>query len=1511
VLFAIGLAGAVALSSGAGMAQVFEVEFPDPNLEQAVRLSIDLPTGPILNTDLVGVGFTSLNASALEIADLTGLEHATDLTQVRLYENDIADISPLAALTQLADVYLWGNEITDVTPLSALPNLRFVFLHDNSIVDATSLGDNLSLGLDDVVNLTGNLLDQRTLCETIPDLESRGVTVYYEGTCGQNIVDIPDANLELKLRRFLNKPPSEGPLFDTDLARLEALDISDSAIADLTGLDYCVNVTALYAGGNQFSDISALAQLTKIYALYLGGNAIRNLTPLTELYGLQYLELQDNEIRNPDGIQHLTGLFTLFLHDNLLSDEDLPLLRNLVNLRVLTLGQNQFTDIAPLNDLRNLLSLDIGSNQVSDLTPLQDLADLARLSAADNQLVSITPLAPLVGLLYLDVSQNQVSDIGVLAELPDLVYIYLENNGITNISSLAGLPLLAVVSLRDNKLSDISALVANTGLGDTPSFLVRDRVDLRGNPLSQEVLCDDIPQLQARNVLVEHDGRCDEHGTTYTLTMAVNNADWGSVDPPEGTRRYTPGTEVTLAATPEVGYVFDHWEGDLSGSDNPTTITMDSDKRIVAVFGDATELFALTVEVDGEGTVEPPVGVHTYPSGVAVAVEATPADEWVFDHWEGDVPDTLTEMNPIEITMDADKTVRAVFVEQGPLRTLTLSVSGQGTVTVDPEAEGNAYPEGTVVSIEAIADLGFVFDHWEGDIPGGAGNPFGVVMDGDKSITAVFVPDGFDHTLAIVAEGGGTTDPAPGLRRYLDGDEVTVRAIPDPGWVFDHWTGDVAGERNPATVRMDRDKTVKAVFQIAEVTFTLTVTEVADGGTIDPPPGEYVFAAGKQVVLLATPAQGWVFDGWEGDLGGDANPAVLTMNGNLTVGAAFAEFPYVTGIFPDKGSMLGGEGVLIAGGRLATATSVLFGDEEGEIVEATEDGLAVLTPPNERGVVDVAVTTPLGTVTVLGAFTFIEPPPPPEIGVVIPDRGRIEGGETVLIRGRYLAVTLLVTFGGLPAEIVNAEETRLTVVTPPNLPGPADVQVVTSTGTDVSEDAFTYLAPPVVLSVVPNEGYVGGGDTVVIAGLALENPDSVTFGGFEAMVTSSDANAIVVESPQYPSSTTVDVMVTTAGGTSILEDAFEYYAEAATIVCYVRDAQTQAPILDATVLLDPVGRLLQGSVDGAYRFVNIRPGDYVVGVAVGEDYIPQTRDVTALLGQQLALTFLMQKIPEIPNVPCAFLLGRLDVKVAEETMPLSIQESLLASVSPDSVLSIRLTADDPIDPESVWAVAEADEWFATGGAWRPTAPDDDRDGWVRFATDEPLPAGDTVTLTVGAVTTEGAVVGPVTKDFSVSLAKADEDGEPSLAEATDVTSLPSVLAAGRSPVYRIAPAGVFEEPVTVQIPVPDGVEAGSLDLYYYSEALGHLGWYPAANVVGWLAPDSRQVVDSDGQTYVEIQVNHSGVLQLGKAIQFDLGSAGPVEVGVGGSRTGWISLVSTLLALSLGLGLLVRRGERA
>jgi hypothetical protein len=65
----------------------------------------------------------------------------------------------------------------------------------------------------------------------------------------------------------------------------------------------------------------------------------------------------------------------------------------------------------------------------------------------------------------------------------------------------------------------------------------------------------------------------------YSLTTSVSGS--GSVS---GGGSYSSGATATVTATPGSGFTFSGWQGALSGTANPASLTMDGDKSITAVF---------------------------------------------------------------------------------------------------------------------------------------------------------------------------------------------------------------------------------------------------------------------------------------------------------------------------------------------------------------------------------------------------------------------------------------------------------------------------------------------------------------------------------------------------------------------------------------------------------------------------------------------------------------------------------------------------------------------------------------------------------------------------------------------------------------------------------------------------------------------------------------------------------------------------------------------------------------
>jgi hypothetical protein len=109
----------------------------DSNLEAAIRKALDKSFGVITASDLASL--EKLEASFLGITDITGLQHATNLTSLNISHNPISDITPLAGLTNLKRLLLYKIRISDLKPLADLTQVEFVTFWETNVSDLTPL----------------------------------------------------------------------------------------------------------------------------------------------------------------------------------------------------------------------------------------------------------------------------------------------------------------------------------------------------------------------------------------------------------------------------------------------------------------------------------------------------------------------------------------------------------------------------------------------------------------------------------------------------------------------------------------------------------------------------------------------------------------------------------------------------------------------------------------------------------------------------------------------------------------------------------------------------------------------------------------------------------------------------------------------------------------------------------------------------------------------------------------------------------------------------------------------------------------------------------------------------------------------------------------------------------------------------------------------------------------------------------------------------------------------------
>ena len=221
---------------------------------------------------------------------------------------------------------------------------------------------------------------------------------------------------------------------------------------------------------------------------------------------------------------------------------------------------------------------------------------------------------------------------------------------------------------------------------------------------------------------------------------------------------------------------------------------------------------------------------------------------------------------------DECEVVNGLAVLPTPPPTFTLIVeadsTGWGTVT-----GGGTYYYGDTVTIEAIPNLGCEFLFWNDGI---ITNPRNIVITQDSTFIAHFGQIDYTITTAAVPLNSGTVTEG-GIYHY--GDTITLEAIPNPGYIFEHWTDSVTD--NPRDVVVTQDSTFVAVFSSGQYTITV-VSDHPSWGSVT---GGGTFNYGETIQIAATANLGFTFVSW--DDGNTDNPREIVVTQDQTFTALF------------------------------------------------------------------------------------------------------------------------------------------------------------------------------------------------------------------------------------------------------------------------------------------------------------------------------------------------------------------------------------------------------------------------------------------------------------------------------------------------------------------------------------------------------------------------------------------------------------------------------------------------
>jgi uncharacterized repeat protein (TIGR02543 family) len=433
----------------------------------------------------------------------------------------------------------------------------------------------------------------------------------------------------------------------------------------------------------------------------------------------------------------------------------------------------------------------------------------------------------------------------------------------------------------------------------------------------------------------------DDMSLSPTLMLTTNTVGNGTIMKAPDYIGYHYGDVVSLTAVPAAGWSFVGWSGDLTGTVNPTTITVDANKAVTATFSQvpfntppvltsignklamASNLLTFTA-VATDTDIPPQTLLFSLDAG-APAGASINSTTGVFT-WTP----TGTQTGSYNIT------VRVRDNGQPPLNdseTFTITVSNWSdnfdSYTLGQRLDGTPDDRGWKGWDNVPAQGGTISNNFSRTSPysnmvrkqnDNVHQYFGYtsskwVYTAWQYLPMAYTGATYFNLLSTYNDGGtkqaelqmkftSTTNLVTpyqygnGSLPLIKGQWVQLRTVMDidtQTWVF-YYSGQLlctytgSNVYGIAAVDLWANGASKVYYDDMSLSPALTLTTNTIGnGTIMKAPDYIGYQYGDVVSLTATPAVGWSFVGWSGDLSGSANPATITINGNKTITATFTQ----------------------------------------------------------------------------------------------------------------------------------------------------------------------------------------------------------------------------------------------------------------------------------------------------------------------------------------------------------------------------------------------------------------------------------------------------------------------------------------------------------------------------------------------------------------------------------------------------------------------------------------------
>lgn len=412
----------------------------------------------------------------------------------------------------------------------------------------------------------------------------------------------------------------------------------------------------------------------------------------------------------------------------------------------------------------------------------------------------------------------------------------------------------------------------------------------------------------------------------YQITVESSNTALGTVANTSGTYYY--GQNVSLTANPAPGYTCSSysftWGNDsiwyqYSG---PISVPVTQSGTYQLFFQPQT--YTLTVTSDGNGNV---TGGGAFEYGSTHVITATPNPGYQFSKWTDANGNTVSTAANYQVTVSGNANYTANFSMTAANITVSGSPTAGGTVT------GNGlYNLGSAVTLTATPATGYQFKQWinaatQAVVSNSSSYTFTASTSTAGQYTAIFTPQTYTISTATNPTQGGTA-LVTSAATVAYGDTATVLATPGAGYTFAKWVDSDTGQTvsTMASYSFNPVKNTRLIANFTQSKYTLSLAaNPSAGGTVSSNTTNNLIY-GQTVAIQATPADGYVFNGWVDSSGNSISTNAsynLAITGNMSLTANFSaiEYPVAVTVSPDGGGTATGGGSFVNGAQVTLSAT--------------------------------------------------------------------------------------------------------------------------------------------------------------------------------------------------------------------------------------------------------------------------------------------------------------------------------------------------------------------------------------------------------------------------------------------------------------------------------------------------------------------------------------------------------------------------------------------------------------